>query len=179
MKILGTVFTDQLTWNENCDVIVKKVNSRMQLLRKISSFGSNPQEMVQLWKTFCLSVLEQSCVVWGGMITDENRKDLERTQKNFTKLVLQENFTTYRNALTSLGLKSLEERRKKLTLKFAKTSLADGHFKGLISKKNPNKGLPTRNKEYYQVTRAYTERYRKSPILYMQRLLNNDRTKPL
>jgi hypothetical protein len=66
--------------------------------------------------------------------------------------------------LASLGLKSLEERRKKLTLKFAKTSLADGRFKGLILKINPNRGPPTRNKEYYQVTRAHTERYRKSPI---------------
>ena len=115
----------------------------------------------------------------GSMITDENRKDLERTQKNFTKLVLQEKFTTYKSALDSLGLKSLEERRQKLTLKFAKTSLADGHFNGLIRKKNPRRGPLTRNKEYYQVTRAYTERYRKSPILYMQRLLNNERRKPI
>ena len=51
------------------------------------------------------------------------------------------------------------------------------HLNGLILKKNPNRGPPTRNKEYYQVTRAYTERYRKSPILYMQRLLNDDRRK--
>ena len=177
MKILGTIFNDQLTWNENCDAIVQKVNSRMQLIRKISSFGSSPQELVQLWKTFCLSILEQSCVVWGGMITNENRKDLERTQKNFTKLALQENFTTYKNALLSLGLESLEKRRKKLILKFAKTSLADGHLKGLILKKNPRKGPQTRHKEYFQVTRAHTERFKKSPILTMQRFLNEDSKK--
>ena len=105
-------------------------NTRMQLIRKVSSFGSNPKEMVHIWKTFCLSVLEQSCVVWGSMITAESRKDLECTQKNFTKLVLQEKFTSYKSALDSLGLKSLEERRQKLTLKFAKTSLADDHFNG-------------------------------------------------
>ena len=177
MKILGTIFNDQLTWNENCDAIVKKVNCRMQLIRKISSFGSNPKELVHLWKTFCLSLLEQSCVVWGGMITAENRKDLERTQKNFTKLALQDKFTTYKSALVSLGLESLEKRRQKLTLKFAKTSLADGHFKGLILKKNPRKGPQTRHKEYFQVTRAHTERFRKSPILTMQKLLNIDRQK--
>ena len=66
MKILGTTFTEKLSWNENCDTIVKKVNARMQLLRKVRSFGSSHQEMVHLWKTFCLSVLEQSCVVWGA-----------------------------------------------------------------------------------------------------------------
>ena len=149
----------------------------MQLIRKISSFGSNPKELVHLWKTFCLSLLEQSCVVWGGMITAENQKDLERTQKNFTKLALQDKFTTYKSALVSLGLESLEKRRQKLTLKFAKTSLADGHFKGLILKKNPRKGPQTRHKEYFQVTRAHTERFRKSPILTMQKLLDIDRQK--
>ena len=32
MKILGTVITDKLTWNENCNEIIKKVNRRMLLL---------------------------------------------------------------------------------------------------------------------------------------------------
>ena len=113
MKILGTIFTDRLSWNENCDTIVRKVNARMQLIRKVWSFGSSYQEMVHLWKTFCLSILEQSCAVWGGMITSENKKDLERTQKNFAKLVLQEKYSTYKSALLSLGLESLETRRKK------------------------------------------------------------------
>ena len=121
----------------------------MQLIRKVSSFGSNPQELVHLWKIFCLSVLEQSCVVWGGMITSENKKDLECPQKNFTKLALHENFTNYRSALLSLGLNFFEEKRQ-------------------ILKKNPKTG-------HFQVTRAHTERFRKSPILTMQRLLNNDR----
>ena len=174
MKILGTIFTDRLSWNENCDTIVRKVNARMQLIRKVWSFGSSHQEMVHLWKTFCLSVLEQSCVVWGGMITSENRKDLECTQKSFCKLVLQENYTNYKSALNILSLESLEKRRKTLTLKFAKTSIADGHFPGLILKTKPRKIL-TRNQEYYQVTHAHTERYRKSPILTMQRLLNEDK----
>ena len=147
----------------------------MELIRKISSFGSNPQELVHLWKTFCLSILEQSCAVWGGMITAENRKDLEQTQKSFTKLVLQENYTTYKSALVSLDLESLEKRRQKLPLRFAKTSIADGHFKGLILKKNHKKGPNTRHQEHYQVTRAYTERFRNSPIVNMQRLLNIDR----
>ena len=133
--------------------------------------------MVHLWKTFSLNILEQSCAVWGGMITSENKKDLERTQKNFAKLVLQEKYSTYKSALLSLGLESLETRRKKLTLTFAKTSIADGHFRGLILKKRPRNGPDTRHQEYYQVTRAHTERFRKLPILTMQSLLNEDQKK--
>ena len=59
----------------------------MQLLQKVWSFGSDYEEMVHLWKVYCLSILEQSCVVWGGSLTTENVNDLERTQKTFCKFI--------------------------------------------------------------------------------------------
>ena len=76
MKILGPIFTDRLSWNENCETLFRKVKAQMQLLRKVWSFGSNYQEMVNMWKTICASVLEQSCVVWGVQLP----KQIERTQ---------------------------------------------------------------------------------------------------
>jgi hypothetical protein len=60
IKIFGTTIESNLSWNDNCMAIIRKVNARMQLLRKVWSFGSSRQEMVHLWKTFCLSVLDQS-----------------------------------------------------------------------------------------------------------------------
>ena len=65
MKILGTIINNQLTWDDNCNQIIKKVNSRMQLLRELHSFGASAEEMVHFWTLFCRSILEQSCVVWG------------------------------------------------------------------------------------------------------------------
>ena len=107
----------------------------MQLLRKVWSFGSTIEEMVGLWKTYCLSVLDQSCVLWNSGLTMENKRDLERTQKTFAKLVLQEKYKTYNEALLHFGLKNLELRRKELSLDFAKRSLADGHFGDLLKKR--------------------------------------------
>ena len=69
MKILGTVVNTTLSWDENCSLIIKKVNARMQLLRSIQSFGASIEEMVHLWIVFCRSVLEQSCVVWHSSLT--------------------------------------------------------------------------------------------------------------
>jgi hypothetical protein len=171
-KILGTILTNNLSWNENCSNLIKKVNARMQLLRKVWSFGSSCQEMVHLWKVFCRSVLEQSCVLWDSGLTQENRNDLERTQKTFLKLVLQENYQNYNNALKISQLETLDKRRKKLTLKFAQTSLADGLLHDLfpIIKKQHN--MKTRNKGRYKVFHANTERFKNSPILTMQRMLN-------
>ena len=45
MKILGTVVNSSLTWSENCDLIIKKVNARMQLLRNVLRFGASTEEM--------------------------------------------------------------------------------------------------------------------------------------
>ena len=40
VKILGTVLSNTLTWNENCKVIVKKFNTRMQLLKTAANIGA-------------------------------------------------------------------------------------------------------------------------------------------
>ena len=92
IKILGTTFNNKITWDEKCTIITKKVNARMQLLRKVWSFCSSVQEMVHLWQIYCLSILKKSCVVWGNLLTEENKYDLERTKKSFVKLVLQKDY---------------------------------------------------------------------------------------
>ena len=119
MKILGVTVTNKLDWSENTSILVKKVNQRMQLLRSVWGFGCSNKEMVHLWKLFCLSVLEQSCVVWGSSLTKEDEDDLERTQKSFAKLVLGDKYVDYETALIKLDLENLGSRRQKLMLKFS------------------------------------------------------------
>ena len=172
MKILGTIITDQISWTENCNLLIKKVNARMQLIRKVRSFGSTPQEMVELWKTFCRSILEQTCVVWDSGLTNKNIEDLERTQKTFVKLIMEEDYRSYTSSLKFLNLETLEKRRKSILLKFAKTSISDGHFRDLFQKRKKTHHMETRNIEKYKVFHANTERYKNSPILTMQRMLN-------
>ena len=174
IKILGTIIESSLSWNDNCMAIIRKVNARMQLLRKVWSFGSSREEMVQLWKTFCLSVLDQSCVVWDSGLTCENRKDLERTQKTFVKLILEEDYETYKKALKLLHLETLEARRKTLSLTFIKRSLADGKLRDLFPLRKKNHMMETRKNEKYKVTHAHTERFKNSPIITLQKLLNEN-----
>ena len=69
IKILGVTVTNKLDWSDDTAILVKKVNQRMQSLRAVWGFGSSIQEMVHFWVLFCLSVLEQSCVVWGSSLT--------------------------------------------------------------------------------------------------------------
>ena len=174
IKVLGTILTNKLSWNENCENLIKKVNSRMQLLRKVWSFGSSNQEMVHLWKVYCRSVLEQNCVLWDSGLTEENRNDLERTQKTFVRFILEEDYKNYKQALNDLNLQTLDERRKLLTLRFAQTSLSDGFLRDLFPFKKKQHIMKTRQKGRYKVVHAHTERYKNSPIPTMQRMLNEE-----
>ena len=171
IKLLGTIVTDRLSWNENCEYLIKKVNARMALLRGVLNFGGKNHEMVHLWKTYCRSVLEQSCVVWSSSLTQENINDLERTQKTFCKLVLRQNYKNYNNALLQLNLESLKERRETLCLTFAKSGIKNNNLRDLLpEQKKKNR---TRNHEKYEVKFANTERLKRSSIVYMQNLLNS------
>ena len=177
MKILGTIINNRLNWDENCKNLISKVNKRMVFLRKILSFGANQKEMVHLWITYCRSVLEQSAVVWQGGLTNKNRKDLERTQKSFTKLVLKNRFTTYEQALISLNLSTLESRRDQLSLRFALNCRKNEKTKHIFPLNNKTHNYELRKISTYMVQQSNTDRLRTSPVTYMQNLLHKNHKK--
>ena len=63
-KIIGVTINNQLSWNKNTAILVRKVNQRMQLLTTVWTFNIKIPEMVHLLKVYCISVLKQSCAVW-------------------------------------------------------------------------------------------------------------------
>ena len=108
-KLLGTIVSNDLKWNKNTENIVKKANSRMELLRKVTSFGASYAELVNIYIMYIRSLLEQSCTVWHSGLTEENSQDLERIQKSALRIILQESYSTYENALNFLEMESLSE----------------------------------------------------------------------
>ena len=97
-KLLGTHITNDLTWDLNTSHIVKKANARMQLLRKIATFGASREDMIHIYKLFVRSALEHSSSVWHKSLTLDNVNDLERIQKSAFRLILGTNYLTYENA---------------------------------------------------------------------------------
>ena len=79
----------------------------------------------------------------------------------------------YEKSLSKLKLLKLSDRRKFLSLKFAKGCVSHPKMKHLFPI-NEKPHLNLRNKEKYQVFHANTERYKVSPVLYLQRLLNKN-----
>ena len=171
-KLLGTIVSNDLKWDKNTDFIVKKANKRLELLRKISFFGANLDDMKNIYILYIRSLLEQSCTVWHSGLTEENSQDLERIQKTSLKIILKDSYVTYEEALKTMDLENLADRRDQLCLNFAKKCLKNGKMKHLFPKNNKIHPMMTRNEELYHVNNAHTNRLKDSPIIYMQGLLN-------
>ena len=118
---------------------------------KVWCFDSSREEIVQLWKTFSLSVLDQSCVIWHSGLTEENRSDRERTHYIFVKLVLEEDYETYENALLLLLLETLKYRRRKKILSSARQSFAHGRLRDLFPLRRKYHNKKTRYENKYHI----------------------------
>ena len=169
-KLLGTIISNDLTWNSNTSNIVRRANARMVLLRKLAEFGAPISDLKTIYKLYIRSILEQSAVVWHSSLTEENKTDLLRVQKTACKVMLRGRFTSYEKALEILDLEKLSDRRDKLCNTFAKKSIKNGiiDFKEIDNLKY----MTTRNTDKYEVTFCNTERLKKSALPQMQRSLN-------
>ena len=110
-------------------------------------------------------------MVWHSGISKQNRKSIERIQKAAVKVILKNKFTNYEDALKYLNLDSLNDRRKKFSLRFAKNCIRNEKVRNMFPI-NLNKTKITRNPNKYKVNFAKTERYKKSSIPSLQRMLN-------
>ena len=137
-KLLGVIITNDLKWESNTDYLVKKANSRMQLLRKVASFTKSKEDKKAIYVLYIRSILEQSSVVWHSSLTQENSEDLERVQKAAVKLILGRNYENYEDALIKADLESLKTRREELCKKFANTCVKSDNFRvnSLFPEKN-------------------------------------------
>ena len=74
----STIIHYYLKWDLNTAQIVKKANARMQLLRKVASFGAQTEDFLNIYILFVRSLLEQSATVWHRSLTHDNIDDIER-----------------------------------------------------------------------------------------------------
>ena len=128
------MITNDLKWEENTQMLVKKANMNMELLRKSVSFGAPDEDLKIIYTTFIRPILEQSCVVWNSGLTQKCKDDLERIQKTAVKIILNKRYKDYSNALKILDLDFLEKRREYLCTKFAISAVKSEKMKGLFPK---------------------------------------------
>ena len=109
---------------------------------------------------------------WCTFTFARNKSDLERIQKAALRVILRDRYQGYKDALKTLGIKSLEERREELCLKFAKNCLKVDKFKRFFPLYKKDHCLTMRKSEKFALEKYGSVRYRDSALPYMKRLLN-------
>ena len=173
-KLLGTILTNNLSWDRNTEELVKRAFRRMNLLFKAANFTNSKEDLKAIYLTYIRSVVEQSSVVWHSSLSKRNRSDLERVQKAAVKVIMGKNYTTYKNALNFLRIDNLNKRREKLCLSFAKKCLKNEKVKDLFPLHKSKHQMKKRKVKKFQTKTSYTKRYQKSALPYMRKLLNDD-----
>ena len=170
-KLLGTIITSDLTWWENTNYITRKAYSRLEILRRLCPFSISTNDLVLIYTLYVRSMLEFNCCVWTFNITKAEVNEIERVQKVACRIILQDDYSSYENALETLNLDNLKDRRKKLSINFAKKSLKNQKTKYMFPLNAPD-SHHIRGHDKYKVNHANTGRLLNSAIPQMQRLLN-------
>ena len=87
---------------------------------------------------------------------------------------MKEKYTHYEDSLLQNNLESLEVRRQRLALKFAKDCINNEKFKYIFPRNDFTQKMKTRNEEEFHLPHANTNRMMTSSIPYMINLLNKE-----
>ena len=120
------------------------------------------------------STSSSSATVWHGSLTLENIDDLERVQKSALRIILQEKYKSYKQGLALLNLETLAGRRESLCLNFALKCVKHEKLSHMFPINEKTHKMGTRKEEKFEVQFANTGRLQKSPIIYMEKLLNEN-----
>ena len=171
MKLLGVVITEDLKWHENTAHITTKAYRRLWMLRRLKSMGASREVLIDVYNKQIRSILEFAAVVWHAGLKKEDVTKIERVQKSAFAIILGAQYQSYEEACITLNMKHLSERRKILSLKFAKKAAKHPiHSKWFI--KNQEENYTRLKKPTYKPVCGRTERFLNSPIPYFTKLLN-------
>lgn len=174
-KLLGVIITEDLKWDANTKYICQKALKRLWILRRMKLLNVEPAVILDVYTKEIRSVLELASPAWHSGLTRKQTADIERIQKIAVKIILSKddkatNSLSYRTSLSLLGIESLEERRRKLCVNFAKKAIKSrlsDLFKENLST------YATRSRHPFTEHHANSKRAFTSPLVYLTRLLNS------
>ena len=170
-KLLGYWLTDDMKPHTHINYIISIANKRIWAIPKLKKAVVSDEDLKYFYVMKIRSVLESSAVVYHSMLTIDDREDIERVQRVVIRTIMGTRYQSYEDSLTFLNLEELSVRRDELCLAFALKCLNSAKF-GHIFIPTPNVGYNVRELRRFVEPKCDTERYRKSPLVYLTRLLN-------
>ena len=170
-KLVGVIISETLSWQANTQYICNKARKKLWLLRRMVKLDLDTYLLFDAYIKEVRSILELAVPVWHSSLTRKQSLDIERVQKVAFRIILGPLYISYKQACQYLCTKTLEERRTKLCLKFAKKNLKSENCMFVKNTQSIITRQPTKIVKEYK---CRTGRYYKSSIPYLARLLNTD-----
>ncbi|XP_015749855.1 PREDICTED: uncharacterized protein LOC107329704 [Acropora digitifera] len=112
-KLLGVKSSNDLSWNNHCDKILKKACKHLYALRSLKAAGLNQKDLVLVYCSLVRSVVEYASPVWAALPIY-----LQDMLKVVQKKALYIIFGKMEEAMETDGLQSLCARRNDACVKF-------------------------------------------------------------
>ena len=172
------MFQTNLSWQAHIDLICQKGFARLWMLKRLKKFGCNHQELVDIYYKQIRCVLEQTVAVWAPNLTKSQSVQIERVQKCALHIIMGEQYQNYEHSRIELKVEELSIRRSNLCLKFAKKAEKHKKYSKWFNPSKTVKGKFSLRSNKYSGKLKYTPvpfrniRYKRSPIPYLTKLLN-------
>ena len=169
-KLVGVIISDDLKWQKNTDYICQRARTKLWTLRRLKKLNFDLFHILDVYTKEVRSLLELAVPVWHSGLTRLQSAQIERVQKTAFHIILGDEYSGYDFACILLGMETLEQRRLKLCIKFAKKDLKSQKTMFIKTKKTTNtRAKPSKVKEII----CRTNRFRKSALPYLSSLLNS------
>ena len=87
IEYLGVILNNSLTWDDHVDALIKKLNSRLYCLRKMSNFNVRP-EILEMFYTATISGVWRYCLIcWGGNVIKSEKDRIDGIRKKAERVI--------------------------------------------------------------------------------------------
>ena len=167
------MLSSNLSWSSHINYIIKKANSRIWTIIRLKNNRVPPHTLIKIYQLRIRSLLEFMAPAFTGALTLNHIKSIERVQKRYLRCIFGQGIflnKSYVDVCKSLGIKTLQERRNSMCLKFVKRSLK--HNPSLFPVASNHKGTRQGKFSLLKVAQCKTKRYANSARVYLPRLYN-------
>jgi len=163
-KLLGVIFSSDLSWGPHVSYLLGKVSKRYYLIFQLARLGVAPLDIISIYCAIIRSILEYACAVWHSGLTTTQSNDIERVQRRCLRIIYPD--LSYHDALSISGLDRLCVRRENIVRDTFKDIRQPKH---VLHNLLPAKRNPKFNSRYsypYSLPVARTQRYSNSFLAY-------------
>ena len=147
------------------------------LLKLLNKFSVPPSHSLRIYTSFVRPYLEYACPVWHPGISREESEKIESIQKRALRIIFKVGKVPYSLLLKKASLKTLEQRRISLCLRFAKNAITNPRTASIFPKRHSPSRIRTPRAVSEPIPalspiRCVTSRYERTFIPFITEKIN-------